>query len=226
MGLSHSPNIVTDGLVLCLDAANPRSYPGSGSSWLDLSGNGNNGTIYNSLPFSTNNGGYFDFNNTSNDWYIQGTKSSPPVDSDATIEAFFYAYTNQDSCLYNQGRSGTSFSHGIRIVSGGNSLRFRNTNGDYSFSPNMTYTSSAWNHIVYASTSTETLGYINGLYVGSTLNGVKANSFNQYVIGIRAFNSISEKFYGRLAYIRIYHKQLSADEVRSNYLATKSRFGL
>ena len=60
MGLSHSPNIVTDGLVLCLDAANPRSYPGSGTSWLDLSGQGNNGTL-NGPTFSNDNSGFLVF---------------------------------------------------------------------------------------------------------------------------------------------------------------------
>ena len=48
MALAHSPKIVTDGLVLCLDAGNPKSYPGSGTTWYDLSGNGNNGTNSNS----------------------------------------------------------------------------------------------------------------------------------------------------------------------------------
>ena len=47
MGLSHSPRIVTDGLVLCLDAANKRSYPGAGTTWTDLTANKNNGTLTN-----------------------------------------------------------------------------------------------------------------------------------------------------------------------------------
>jgi hypothetical protein len=46
MSLSHSPLIVRDGLVLCLDAANPRSYPKSGTTWSDLAG-ANNGTLTN-----------------------------------------------------------------------------------------------------------------------------------------------------------------------------------
>jgi hypothetical protein len=47
MGLSHSPSIITQNLVLCLDAANSKSYPGSGTTWTDLSGNGNTGTLMN-----------------------------------------------------------------------------------------------------------------------------------------------------------------------------------
>jgi len=58
------PNIVTSGLVLQLDAANTKSYPGSGTTWTDLSGNGNNGTLTNSPTFSSANGGIFTFNGT------------------------------------------------------------------------------------------------------------------------------------------------------------------
>lgn len=57
MSLNHSPKIVTDGLVLCLDAASRKSYPGSGTTWFDRSGNGNHGTLTNGPTFSSNNGG-------------------------------------------------------------------------------------------------------------------------------------------------------------------------
>ena len=63
------PKIVTNGLVLCLDAADRNSYPGSGASWLDLSGNGYNGTLTNGPTFSSDNAGVFSFDG-SND-YIQ-----------------------------------------------------------------------------------------------------------------------------------------------------------
>lgn len=57
MGLSHSPSIVTSGLVLCLDAANPRSYPGSGTVWTDICGNGNAISLVNGPSFSSLNRG-------------------------------------------------------------------------------------------------------------------------------------------------------------------------
>lgn len=62
MGLVHSPSIVTNGLIVCLDAANARSYSGSGSTWADLSGNGNDSTI-DSSGFDYNTGGYFSMSN-------------------------------------------------------------------------------------------------------------------------------------------------------------------
>lgn len=64
MATNYSPKIVTDGLVLCLDAANTKSYPGSGTTWSDLSGNGNNGTLVNGVNYSaTDRGLLFDGSN-------------------------------------------------------------------------------------------------------------------------------------------------------------------
>ena len=57
MALAHSPRIVRDGLALYLDAANTKSYPGSGTTWKDLSGKGNNGTLTNGPTFSSDDGG-------------------------------------------------------------------------------------------------------------------------------------------------------------------------
>ena len=63
MGLAHSPRIVTEGLVLALDAGNTKSYPGSGTTWTDLSGKGNNGSLtsMNGNNYNSANGGYLDF---------------------------------------------------------------------------------------------------------------------------------------------------------------------
>jgi len=61
MAFHYSPKTVTDGLVLLLDVGNPKSYPGSGTTWYDLSGNGNDGTITNAT-FSTAGGGSMTFN--------------------------------------------------------------------------------------------------------------------------------------------------------------------
>lgn len=57
MSFLHGPSLVTDGLVLCLDAANVRSYPGSGTAWTDLSGNSNSGTLVNGAAYNSANGG-------------------------------------------------------------------------------------------------------------------------------------------------------------------------
>ena len=63
MGVGYNPKIVTDGLVLCLDAANKRSYPGSGTTWIDKVG-GNDGTLTNGPTFGGGNGGVIEFDGT------------------------------------------------------------------------------------------------------------------------------------------------------------------
>jgi len=78
----YGPKIVTSGLVLCLDAANKRSYPGTGTTWTDLSGNSNNGTLINGPTFNAGNQGGIVFDGT-NDYIsigsqnIVGTGTSP-----------------------------------------------------------------------------------------------------------------------------------------------------
>ena len=74
MSLSHSPLIVRDGLVLCLDAANPRSYPKSGTTWSDLAG-ANNGTLTNGPTFDADDKGGIVFDGT-NDYVNLGSSSS------------------------------------------------------------------------------------------------------------------------------------------------------
>ena len=64
MGIAYNPRTITDGLVLCLDAANTKSYPGSGTTWTDLSGRGNTGTLTNGPTYSSANGGSIVFDGT------------------------------------------------------------------------------------------------------------------------------------------------------------------
>jgi hypothetical protein len=61
MGLGHSPKIVTSGLVLYLDAANPKSYPGSGTTINNLIGTSNNGVLSGGVGFNNENEGIFTF---------------------------------------------------------------------------------------------------------------------------------------------------------------------
>ena len=71
MSTLQSGHIITDGLVIALDAANTKSYPGSGTTWSDLSGNSNNGTLTNGPTFNSGNGGSIVFDGTND--YINTT---------------------------------------------------------------------------------------------------------------------------------------------------------
>jgi len=73
MGLIHSPIVPSDGLVLCLDTANKRSYPGSGTNWFDLSGNNNHGVLTNGPTLNTGPGGGMSFDGVND--YVATTAS-------------------------------------------------------------------------------------------------------------------------------------------------------
>jgi uncharacterized delta-60 repeat protein len=117
MGISYNPRIVTDGLVLALDAANPKSYPGSGTTWTDLSGNGNTGTLTNGPTYSSANGGSIAFDGvddysalTSNYTLSAGWTLSfwgnPIFDSTVFANIVFYsASTPRTFSLYNSSTS-------------------------------------------------------------------------------------------------------------------------
>ena len=128
MALHHSPRVVTDGLVLCLDAASRESYPGSGTVWTDLAGS-NNGTLTNGPTFNSANGGSIVFD-WSND-HILGTLQL--INSSVTIEAVIKLNnTSSTKNIIAQGQNGVSFSCGMVIV--GTELKFRNSSSDHSLS--------------------------------------------------------------------------------------------
>lgn len=87
MGLGHGASVVTNGLVLNLDAANVKSYPGSGTAWSDLSGRGNNGTLTNGPTFSSGNGGSIVFDGV-NDRF--GTNSQIDLSNTSAISVDFW----------------------------------------------------------------------------------------------------------------------------------------
>ena len=88
MGLSHSPRIVTDGLVFCVDAGDKMSYPGAGTTWTDLSKNRNNGTLINGPTFDSANGGSISLDG-SNDYISVGSFNE---DSSQDLSVMVWVY--------------------------------------------------------------------------------------------------------------------------------------
>ena len=226
MGFSRGPKIVTNGLVLALDAGSKKSYPGSGTSISDLSGNGNGGTLTNGPSFNSSNGGKWDLDGTND--YISISNLGL---SSHTIDGWF------NSSDGSQG--GSSFSTICSIFgnyAGGSSkytyiglipnLTFRIDDGITSHANVVTvsYSANTWYYVTltYDATSGVTIAYVNGTQVGSR------NSTTNIV-----FNSIPHNigkteanvyFDGQLASHKTYNRALTAQEVLQNYNATKSRF--
>lgn len=89
MGIAYNPKIVMDGLVLCLDAANPKSYPGSGTTWYDLSGRNQNFTLYNSPVFNGLYGGELRFSGLNDYARLTNSASAGLIGSYGTIDMWF-----------------------------------------------------------------------------------------------------------------------------------------
>lgn len=218
MSSSASPDIVTNGLVLCLDAADKKSYPGSGTTWFDRSSNGNHGTLTNGPTFNSANGGSIVFDGT-NDRVECGTFSVPLV----TVSTWVYKTSNiteQGICRKNNSWA-LSIYQGFLQVAIGNNWNFLNTG--YAIPLN------TWVNIAYTSNGTGLAGsivvYINGLSifsVSSPAGNITANT-NQVYIG---YDDNNWFWSGRIAQTLIYNRALTAEEIKQNFNNTKSKFNI
>lgn len=224
MSVGYNPKIVTSGLVLCLDAASRKSYPGSGNTWIDLS-NGNTLTLANTPSYNSANGS-FTFNGGTTDQYVTGNLSTITAGSNVTTEAFVKLNTVSGvKNIFTIGRSAVSFSYGMVI--NGSSFRFRNSSNDHIFPSPTTLTTGVWYHLILSSTATETTGYVNGVSQGITSNVVTNNAIPEYCISRRALNDASEYMNGEIALVRVYYnKAFTQNEVLQNFNATRGRFNI
>ena len=231
MAFSRGPNIVTDGLVLALDAANTKSYPGTGTTWEDLSGNGNDGTLINGPTFSSDGGGSIVFDGVNDFCAVPNQSFNSSGDSSFTIEIAFKRNTatpgNADS-LYEIGIGGST---DARIY-----FWFdNNSNGQMALNY---YAGPGYDRYITLSSQTldtnfhhavqivdksinQMTGYWDGVNKGS--GSILAGSYTSDTI----FNICGINYCdASVAFIKIYNRALTASEILQNYNATKSRFGL
>lgn len=247
MAINVRPPIVTNGLVLNLDAANTKSYPRSGATWRDLSGNSNNGTLTNGPTFNSANGGSIVFDGVDDQVLPPGQNFnySPGVLGSISLEVWVYptgpftSYvaepptTNLGGFL-GQGyfNNSTGWGLGMYATSTTRYFAFQVRNGATTVGPaseNLAFNLNTWYHVVGSFNRSDfSRVYINGNIMASAssapLNGITITpSLTDASIG-RAGNL----FYSgcRISVARIYNRALSAQEIQQNYNATKTRFGL
>jgi len=241
MALAHNPSIVTSGLVLCLDAANKRSYPGSGTSWLDVSGLGNNGTLVNGVGYNSDNGGSLVFDGVND--YI-----SIPSPSNK------WAWTPSGTGGYN------TLSIEMWTKSTDTSGRYFsrpwNGNGEYNYwltangwyqqignqSRNITFTSLAtgnWKYVVCIVTPTQSAIYRNGIInqnfsnhnitnntPSSGNNNLPLAIMTLYPYGSGTWSQTGHAILGTVSNFKIYNRALTAQEISQNFEALRGRFGI
>ena len=219
MGLSHSPRIVTDGLVLALDAGNTKSYPGSGTAWTDTVG-GNTGTLTNGPTYSSDDGGYLDFDG-SND-RISGI--SLPSISKVTVEWWGTSdYGNAGYTASVINTSSSSWNDGFGFYqNSGNVTWFINH-----YSNNKVQsaaTSFGFTHWVGTYDLSNIKLYRNGSLIGTT---AYTTVINQSTTNLDiASQSTSYYWDGKISNVKVYNKALTASEIKENYNALRGRYGI
>lgn len=225
MSIVAGPDIIEDGLVLCLDAANARSYPGTGTAWVDLVGEDSNGVLTNGPTYSSSNEGGIVFDGTND--YINNSTANINITNDIclniwfkhsnvstpTNQIYFDITTNSRFSLYKQG---TSLIFSTRPPGLGG---FWTTGGSHNFSNNTIYNVVAQ----HKSATGQSSVYKNNVLLAS---------FAPHVYGLSESNvnytvsSTGSPFIGSIYYVGLYTRSLSATELTQNYNALKWRYGL
>jgi hypothetical protein len=238
MGIARGPKIVTSGLVLALDAADKNSYKGTGTTWRDLSGNSNTGTLTNGPTFNSNNGGNIIFDGV--DDYLQANINSTILNGDPNFSVEFFVKRTADfvnSAFWGIGGAGQGYS-----ISGWtpttNEIHL-DLYDSTRLSSGIIYPLNTWVHVVWAKTGSAISTSTTNLYVNSTLRTLTLTRsqttgprYNTSTPGVGiVLGRLSPDATGAYAPItiglfRIYSRQLSSSEILQNYNATKNRFGL
>lgn len=248
MSLSHSPAIVTDGLVLCLDAASQKSYPKSGTVWTNLAGP-ENGTLVNMTNnFNSESAGVLVFDGSNE--YISTTFSYANNDdftmsfwmkTDGTgnqlagLVGFRRKYRATDwyqSQFYITGDAAASVAGASLKYDSFNrtSPTFRSQVEIFLTDSEDSVTTGTWKQITVSSHSTGAIVYIDGQEKGSDSATPPATRFDEVGLMIGVANNYPDGplggyyFDGSISLVSFYNRALSADEIRQNYLATRGRY--
>jgi len=226
-GTVSGNGIVTDGLVLALDAANPKSYVSGSGTWYDLSGNGNHGTLVGGTGFDTSSIRALTFDGASN--YV--TMNSTPTLTIArpTVIVCCTTPTNSLQTVLSKGGYGSYWNYGLTKITS-TTFQARNNNND-AISSTYDSTQSIYNVYALVWNGTSVEYYRNGIYGGNNSNFYSPVTNNSLFLRIGcAWSQTSlanfEFFNGKITTVQIYNRTLSATEILQNYNATKTRFGL
>jgi hypothetical protein len=251
MGVSYNSVISRDGLVLHLVAGNSRSYPGTGTTWYDISGNNNHGTLVNGPTYSSANGGSISFDGV-NDYVNCGYSSLFDLATTKTVAIWINSRSfdggfqtndivNTDNLIvkrtwqfnaYDSNNDNSDASISIYSVGTGGGDRAIATTTEV-------LKTNQWQHIAFTTpdrlaTASRIKIYLNG--IEQSVNDFSSGTFgeantlsinNPLCIGRRAENNLADlHFNGLLDDLRIYSRVLSPLEIKQIYNSTRKRFGV
>lgn len=226
----YSP--VTNNLVAYYNPDLTTSYPGTGTTLFDISGNGLNGTMSN-LSFTDP---YLTYNGTSSSTSIADNALLEPGTGDFTLEAWVYysAITGSTRTFISKTDNGglaSAWSYGLRTNTAG-ATYLEVGNGTTSVTtPTYTVSTGQWYQIVgvYTNVGSKSIAlYVNGASQGSnshTFTSVK-NSVNPLYLGSYNGGEYSQWFNGRMGIVRYYNTALTSAQVAQNFNANRATYGL
>jgi hypothetical protein len=210
---SYGGQIISSGLKLNLDAGNIRSYPGTGTTWSDLSGNNNNGTLVNSPVYTSGSLAYFTFNGTNNAVTFSYVQPAQTTLTSFSWNIWVYPTRNNNADVL-MGNRGADLSF--------NKL----TTNAAEYYPDVIsapMTINQWQNICFVKNATTLLYYKNGTLLTSITSTVTKSAISFFVGGDP---SASEYSTARIAQVLVYDKALSQNEISQNFNVTRNRYGL
>ena len=221
MSTRYNPSIVRDNIVQYLDAANTKSYPGSGTTWIDMSSRNRDGTLTNGPTFSTDNLGCFNFDGSNDyvDLNFVFTQASSANSYTVVVAAKLSSTSNSRRQIFACDNGG--FDWGFGSGDNGNFIIFTGSGAAQGRTQDLNWHiftaqwSSSFGTRLWIDDvldiSTSTISYDNG--VASTTNLARNPGFG-------------EIFHGKIALCLTYDKALTEPEIKQNFNALRGRFGL
>lgn len=220
---TFNKSIVTNGLLSYLDAGNRNSYTGTGTTWNDLSGIGNNFTL-NNITFNSGNGGYLVLNGTNG----YASISNLSLTSGFSLDIWTYMNSTSGFGIFGQGTTTTGAGLHIFYDIGSRGMVYGMYSNDNDYNDNYRPSTGQWYNWVYTynGSSYEKRFYANGDLIkpGASVQTVYTGT-GQFNIGA-IYGSASSPGNGRVGAVRIYNRPLTTVEILANYYGQKSRFGL
>ena len=220
LSFSNSLNgLVKDGLVLALDAGRTLSYPGSGTTWTDLSGNGNTGTLTNGPTYSSANGGSLVFDGVNDRVDVL----NPGISQTFTVSAWVNC-SNVASSNNIVSKNGPYF---MRIVNSKVRFNVLTSVGSWLFqNGTTTLSNNIWYNFSMTYDSSFFKGYINSNLEFNTAKTGSISTNNGLHIGYTPAAGEQAGFNGNIAQVSIYNRALTAQEIQQNFNATRGRYGI
>ncbi len=220
MALAYNPTIVSNGLVVAYDPANPKCYPGSGVTFYDLSGNGNHGTLTNGPTISNNLAKYTVFDG-SNDYIVSSNNTGIADTAPRTLMAWAWMGNVSSSVIARIGASAENQAFEMQVYSS------KVTMHRYAGAPSYVASSAnvklnRWYHFAIAYDGTNHKFYIDGQYDSASGLAITTTNSPLYV-GYPVWGG-NGHMNGNVSQVLLYNRELSATEINQNYNATKGRY--